>query len=224
MIIQRPTKNGLLRAALSRVIEHRLPSGANNEQFRDSYIWEEFTTLNKEREIHLISADTAFYGDRHRKNGFAQELRVDLQGNAHLAELYPNLEGFLEAKGYATKIDYAAVVGKQLADAICRALRAEIAGTEVMASDLVFTSIRAFTTAGRSQIALTFSARAWANRTSDVQDRRRYARFVNGTALYNVTTESVSDTRIRNYLWRYVRPYEPEEIRQLEEDAPDRDR
>lgn len=224
VLARRELNNTQLRMALSRVLEHKLPSGANNEQFRDSYIWEEFKTLARQGEVYLISADNAFYQERQKKNGLANALRTEIQESVH-AEIYPDLEGFLGAKGYTTRIDYATTVGTQLAEAVRIALAGEMTKTEVEASELVFTSIRAYTTVGRSQVALAFSGRAWVEPGPAVPHWRRHAFFVDGTALYNVAREIVSETRLRSFVWRYVRPYEPEELRELELEAPpDRDR
>jgi hypothetical protein len=49
-----------LKSALKRVVEGRLPSGSNNEQFRDCCIWEKFLELNRQYETHLISNDSIF--------------------------------------------------------------------------------------------------------------------------------------------------------------------
>lgn len=223
-VIQRfPITYKQLRVALDRVMTRRLPSGANNEQFRDSCIWEVFSSINKNKEIYLVSNDSAFYQDKNRRNGIAATLKREILDNSYASDLYPDLESFLEAKGYSTKIDYPSTMGRQLAEATRFALRSDLRREELQQSDIIFTSIRSYTTVKRSQVAITFSARAWLLRDDGSFPKRRTAYFVEGNALYDTKSNEVLHTLLRHIVIRYIRPYEPDDLLEISSESSDRD-
>ena len=60
LLVRVPLTLNHVHRAMERVIAHLPPSGPNNEQFRDTLIWEAVLTLASTFEVHFITADKGF--------------------------------------------------------------------------------------------------------------------------------------------------------------------
>jgi hypothetical protein len=213
-----------LKSALKRVVEGRLPSGSNNEQFRDCCIWETFLELNRQYETHLISNDSIFYQERNRSRGLARLLEEEIHSSGNAAGLYPKLDNYLEARGHSSRIDYSKKIGGKLIEAILALMQNEIPRQERRPSEITLTSVRGFTTLQHSKVAVSFQVRGWMSRTESPTERDRAIFFAEGTAAYDILTDVVSEVRLRSHGWRLVYPYEPDDLAQLWAESPPRSR
>jgi hypothetical protein len=76
------------RKALNRILSTCPPCGKNNEQFRDCCIWEAALEVARDAPVHLITGDSAFYGNR---DNLSNELSPLLQTEARKSNLNVNL-------------------------------------------------------------------------------------------------------------------------------------
>ncbi len=98
------------RKALNRIFIGAPPCGQNNEQFRDSCLWECALNLGKHREVHLVSGDGDFYEGRKLANGLSKILQEELTSHNSNVQIHKNLNDFLEAtKTASLKIDEAPI-------------------------------------------------------------------------------------------------------------------
>lgn len=83
------------RGALDRVLDQSPPNSANNQQFKDSAIWEAALTLCTRFAVRLVTADKAFYANQIYTQGLPDRLLADI-ADLDLVP-YPDLETLLVA-------------------------------------------------------------------------------------------------------------------------------
>ena len=109
-LLRVPFTHDHAKAALQRVIRKSPPCGDNNEQFRDCCIWEASVSMARDRVVHLVSADSAFYQSRDKSAGLATALRSELKAVGHSLLIHPSLSDFLAATNSGTaNLDEAAI-------------------------------------------------------------------------------------------------------------------
>ena len=113
-----PFTNDQARAALHRVIRKAPPSGENNEQFRDSCIWEAALSAASNRPVHLVTADSAFYESRNRSAGLAAILKQELAQAEKDIRLYSDLKDFLAAVPANTPSIDEEAIGRAILEAV----------------------------------------------------------------------------------------------------------
>jgi hypothetical protein len=204
-----------LRLALKRVIEKKLPSTENNEQFRDCCIWESTLQVAPSQTIHLISNDSCFYEQRDRKQGIAEELQNELASRNLRLLLYDNVSKFLLCQGHGIKIDYLAKIGDQLIEALRTGAVAgsihEVWGT---VPEITLHHVRGYSTPEPARVAIVFEARAWRT-TRYERHGKRGACFVEATGSYDLNTETVSELERSEEALRTVHEHEPEKLHEL---------
>ena len=105
-------------AALHRVIRKAPPSGENNEQFRDSCIWEAALSAASSRPVHLVTADLAFYESRNRSGGLAAILKQELVEAGKDIRAYSDLKDFLSAVAANTPSIDEDAIGRAIVEAV----------------------------------------------------------------------------------------------------------
>ena len=85
------------RGALQRVLNHTPPSGGNNEQFRDSALWESVFGFAGTKLVHFVTNDSDFYQNRDRSRGLATNLQAELEQAGRTVKIYSTVDGFLTA-------------------------------------------------------------------------------------------------------------------------------
>jgi hypothetical protein len=86
------------RSALKRIIAKNLPSGDNNEQFRDCCIWQATLEVAEGGPVHLITNDSAFYEGRDRGRGLARQLEDEVKDKKLEVNIYSKIQDFLSMK------------------------------------------------------------------------------------------------------------------------------
>jgi len=93
-------------AALIRINAKLPPCGSNNEQFRDCCVWETALELLSEGEVHLVTADSAFYEGRDRSRQLATSLSKEVAQRDGKLKLHKSIAEFLAFAGdFVTSID-----------------------------------------------------------------------------------------------------------------------
>jgi hypothetical protein len=85
------------KAALDMVNAKVAPNGHNNQQFKDSAIWQAVLTLSQDYTTYLLTRDSWFLLDRDPEKGLATNLREDCRRVNGSVEVYVDLALCLEA-------------------------------------------------------------------------------------------------------------------------------
>lgn len=98
------------RGALMRVLEETPPNRFKDQQFKDSVIWEAALELSKEKRVHFVTEDTAFFIDRKPEKGLAKNLKEEADGQI---EVFYELSNYLNRiKEETPQLDEAALAKK----------------------------------------------------------------------------------------------------------------
>jgi hypothetical protein len=154
------------RAALHRVIRKAPPSGENNEQFRDSCIWETAKVAASRRTVHLVTADLAFFESRNRSGGLATALRQELAETGSEIRAYFDLKDFLAVLAPTTPSIDEEAIGRGIVEAVmprAREIAADQKNFRLALDDASFElgrtlrpRIRGYATPKPSLIAISF--------------------------------------------------------------------
>lgn len=194
------------QAALARIIERVPPCGENNEQFRDSCIWDAAVTLGADRVVHLVSSDNAFYEGRKWSNGLASFLRQELARESIELHLYPTLGEFLNAhRETAATIDQT-VIEKAIVDsaiAPARAIASEKDSFDLGPPETL--KINGYTTPRPALVAVSFEIKFPLERVAakdEGQERENAELILIGECAYDPSQKSVSDIEIKSWTKR----------------------
>ncbi|MEG3914571.1 PIN domain-containing protein [Microcoleus sp. w2-18bC1] len=83
-------------SALKKINENLPPNGKNNQQFKDSAIWEAILELIGLYTVHFVTADKAFYKEKQYQNGLATNLHLDCQQRGGEVYIYPDMASCLK--------------------------------------------------------------------------------------------------------------------------------
>jgi len=191
------------KSALNRVITKTRPSGDNNEQFRDCCIWEAVLELARERQVHFITNDFAFYEGGDRKRGLAASLLEEVKQTEANVSIYPALRDFLASAYTSTALIDDVAIRTAIVTAIMP--RAREMATDHGPFDLGETGqthIRGYATPRPSLIAISFSVGFKLSRTesSGALEERRSARMtLSGACSYDPNTKEVTEIEIKEW-------------------------
>ncbi|MBF0519941.1 MAG: DUF4935 domain-containing protein [Nitrospirae bacterium] len=92
--------------ALRRVVDETPPNGKENQQYKDSAIWEAILCISEENDVHFITSDKAFYKSRSYKEGLHKSLKDNLKEGKNVI-IHENIDSCLpELKKLLPPIDY----------------------------------------------------------------------------------------------------------------------
>lgn len=197
-----PFSHEQARAALRRVSNKIPPSGENNEQFRDSCIWESALTLASDKVVHLISADSAFYEGRTYSRGLNGVLSRELASAGRDVRLYPSIRDFLAVTDLAIATLDEKVVGEAIQLAVTPAahdIASEDGGT---LGPLFAMRIQGYATPRPAVVAVSFDAGFQMTRPrpgADSADSIPLLLRVAGVCTYDPNTCSVSEVELRGW-------------------------
>jgi hypothetical protein len=95
-IIKIPISFEHTKNALNRIMEEIPPNSPNNQQYKDSLIWEAILEVGKGANVHFITHDKAFYEKREPNKGSAKSLLLDADRLASDIQIHYEIEEFLE--------------------------------------------------------------------------------------------------------------------------------
>lgn len=79
--------------ALTRLLEETPPNKEQDQQFKDSAIWEAVLELSKDGEVHFVTEDKAFFIDRKPQKGLAENLKEEASGKV---QVFYELSSYLD--------------------------------------------------------------------------------------------------------------------------------
>jgi hypothetical protein len=197
------------KSALQRVIQKIPPSGENNEQFRDCCIWHEAMSKGKDRVVHLITGDRAFYENRNIAAGLASRLRDELKAAKRNVEIHSSLADFLAKVEPGAAIDETAI-----SDSITKAIAHEAreiategdvlgrAGAMFQVGKAHRPKISGYATPKPSLVAISFEASFDLEQTvveHNSEGHHQGTMTLKGVCSYDPTTKEVSDIEIREW-------------------------
>jgi len=84
-------------AALDMVNAKLPPNGKENQQFKDSAIWQAVLDLSRKYTVHFVTSDRGFFSDRNPSKGLAANLQEDCAAANGSVAVYGDLRSCLEA-------------------------------------------------------------------------------------------------------------------------------
>jgi hypothetical protein len=193
------------KAALSRIIAKVAPCGENNEQFRDACIWAAALEAAKNRPVHLITNDGAFFEGRDRTRALlAQALQHEVQRLGVGIHVFPTVSRFLDSVApRVEKLDEAA-----MKDIVLKAIKGfadDVVAKNAPSFCIVrsfLPRIRGYATPKPSAIAISFESEFDLERV--VMNRRNETKaadlHISGTCSYDPKARRVSEIELEE--WR----------------------
>ena len=97
LTIKIPFKLKHAKKALDRVIEGTPPNNPNNQQFKDSAIWEAVQELSQSYSVYFVTNDKGFFKDRDPSKGLASSLKDEYQNDGFSIIVNYDLKECLES-------------------------------------------------------------------------------------------------------------------------------
>ena len=203
LVVRVPFSQEQAQSALARIIAKTPPCGENNEQFRDCCIWQVSVSLAEKCDVHLITADSAFYEGRKTSLGLAKSLRDELVAEKRALHIHASIQDFLTALGNTA----AAVDEDAISAAIIQSITpyAHDIATEKSRFRLGSAGkpkINGFATPKGALVAVSFEVSfALESVESDGQEElyRRATLSIKGECSYDPNLRSVADVAIRGW-------------------------
>ncbi|MBA3976285.1 MAG: hypothetical protein C0504_18920 [Candidatus Solibacter sp.] len=79
-----------------RRVDSKEPPNAKSQEFKDSAIWESILELSREKPIHFVTEDKAFYEQRTYEKGIANNLKVETANASNPVTIHRCMKALLE--------------------------------------------------------------------------------------------------------------------------------
>lgn len=188
------------KGALYRINKKLPPNGENNQQFKDSVIWEAVLELADSHIVHFVVQDKAFFKNRNPEKGLADNIWEDCRKKQPEIQVHYRLEDCLEKlEKFKPPLNY-----QDLAQRIDTVINSDIKtvaareGFEIV--ELIDSSVSPFLTEKIEIIVLTFIFKYQlldVSQTEGIERANAYM-FSKGICSYNLNTRLVSDV-IKDY-------------------------
>lgn len=132
------------RSSFLRTVD-KIPPSDKDQQFKDGVIWFECVRLLETDDVHLVTADKAFYKGRQYENGLADALAVEVRDAKHSLIVSPTLSALLQAIRVEVRVDEKRLVtqfwedNQQSIDSLLQRNAFAIVGDPTVAIDLYIT-------------------------------------------------------------------------------------
>jgi hypothetical protein len=94
-ILETPFTIESARSSFSRTVD-KVPPSDKDQQFKDGVIWYECVRLLETDDVHLVTADKAFYKGRQYENGLAEALLLEIKDSKHAIYVCSDLSALLQ--------------------------------------------------------------------------------------------------------------------------------
>lgn len=99
LLVRVPFRPSHAIRSLDRVMDATPPNGPNNQQFKDSAIWEAILELGREYRVFFVTADKGFFRDRNPDRGLARNLVEECESLGLEVTIANDIETCLRAMG-----------------------------------------------------------------------------------------------------------------------------
>lgn len=181
------------RGALSRVIAEQPPNGPNNQQFKDSLVWEALIAWSDTFEVTFITGDKGFFEGRDFNRGLAAALRPEAE------RLGISVHPLVGLSGYLTEMSkgLTPVQDERLRQHILTSLmpRIEAAGDKwnFVVSDRLQYYTAVFLTRTSGTLAVQFSLTYEVRHRRKTSEEREGTYSIGGSASYVVDEDRLND-------------------------------
>lgn len=185
-------------SALKKINE-KLPPNDNNQQFKDSAIWEAILELINSYTVHFVTEDKAFYKGRQSQiDNLANNLRSDCQKRGGMVHIYPDMASCLKViQKEIPPLDSTSLIveidrnlNAQLKIDLAREVGFEVSGLAVELS-----SVSPFFTEDQNKLALTFELcyQCYDVENTGIEERLNAVLKAKGDCFYEVDTNIISE-------------------------------
>ncbi|MDY0094925.1 MAG: PIN domain-containing protein [Candidatus Vecturithrix sp.] len=98
-------------SAFLRTVD-KIPPSDKDQQFKDGVIWFECVHLLETDDVHLVTADKAFYKGRQYENGLADALAIEIKHAKHALSISPTLSALLTVIKSEVSVDKKSLVAQ----------------------------------------------------------------------------------------------------------------
>ena len=187
------------QSALKRINE-KSPPNNNNQQFKDSVIWETILELLSSYVVHFVTKDDAFYKDRKPKiNSLAKNLLSDCNKRGGIVYIYPDMASCLKVlQEDVPPLDLNSLIVKIDSYINSKLLKRDLAmdvGFEVGCLAVELSSVSPFFTENQEELALTFELcyQCYDVENTGIDERTNAVLKVKGDCLYKIDNQVISD-------------------------------
>jgi hypothetical protein len=208
LIERRPLNLEVMKAALRRVIAKTPPSGPNNEQFRDCCLWEASIALAADRPVHLVSNDSAFYENRDRTKGLADQMREETERAGRDVRVSTSVRDLMERIGQSVAVIDEPMIASAIVSAVMPRARS-LAATHAALHQIEGrprTRIKGYATPKPSQVAVSFEVTFPLKRIDPLESESDLGPAmirVGGTCSYDPISGNVFEVEIDDYTVKY---------------------
>jgi hypothetical protein len=195
------------KAALSMVNAKSPPNGENNQQFKDSAIWQAVLTLSRDFTAHLVTNDRAFFlNPKDPSKGLATNLLEDCKRTGGPVSIHCDLGSCLSA----ITSDVPSFDQEQLASLVMGSmmprLQAEAARYRFEIGKPLDIKVKAFRTEQTNRLAVDFTIRVDVD-SSQVAGRTGCQAIAYGSCYHDPMANSLSGEFFRSitFRWSYGR-------------------
>ena len=147
------------QAALDRVLDQSPPNSANNQQFKDSAIWEAALTLCARFAVRFVTADKAFYANQTYAHGLTDRLLADVAAGGFDLVLYPDLETLLLAVQETATVPNYVEVARRITASVQPEVERVLGEHGLAITSTLDTRLSALPTAAADVLAVGFQSR-----------------------------------------------------------------
>jgi hypothetical protein len=187
------------QSALKRINE-KSPPNNNNQQFKDSVIWEAILELLSSYVVHFVTKDDAFYKDRKPKiNSLAKNLLSDCNKRGGIVYIYPDMASCLKViQEDVPPLDLNSLIVEIDSYINSKLLKRDLAmdvGFEVGCLAVELSSVSPFFTENQEELALTFELcyQCYDVENTGIDERTNAVLKVKRDCLYKIDNQVISD-------------------------------
>lgn len=199
------------QSALKRINE-KSPPNHNNQQFKDSIIWEAILDLLSSYTVHLVAKDQAFYkGGTLQINNLAKNLLSDCKKRGGTVYIYPDMASCLKViQKDVPPLDSNSLIG-EIDSYINSKLERDLAiefGFEVGCLAVQLSSVSPFFTENQEKLALTFELcyQCYDVENTGIDERSNAVLKIKGDCFYEFDTQIISDIKMDRETIDWIEP------------------
>lgn len=186
------------RLAMEMVIAGLPPSSNNNEEFRDSLVWQAVIELSKTQFVHFVTSDKGFFRERDVKLGLAINIREDIRANNNNIYVHADLRSCVSTLQKNVSGPNKNIIAREISTLLATELEKSVQAEECKLEGLEEHEVKFYLTESSNLLAVDFALTYNLESVAIDEDANRTeCRLrVSGSGFYNVGTNSISDVRI----------------------------
>ena len=185
------------KAALDRVMDQSPPNGPNNQQYKDSAIWEAVLELASDYSTLFVTGDKGFFRDRTPARGLASNLAMECEEKGLDIFVYPDIGECLGALGIAGPPINVEAVAHAIAAVLRNNLEAAAGRRGFALQPPLDVEVDRYPTRGSEKLAVGYRLKFLLDDLSGTGIRKGVM-FVTGEAALDIRGGRVGDIRLHD--------------------------